>query len=207
MSSDLSTVLFTATFLLPVIISNDIVERMVPSITGDDNRYIFHCLIYSALNLVITGHACEKILTMLDGIWLAYALSLCLASVVSVFLGLIIGSLLQRKSLERMVGKIPFLKNIINIKRSEPSAWDFAMQRAEGKLMKVELKDHAIVYGRFTDQSMTGESSYTKDLYLDKTYDVDDEGNWKEKPDSQGVYIAAGYIVKIDFLNSEDVNK
>lgn len=204
MISDISSVIFTAIFLLPGVITNDTIRRVTPLNEESDSRYIFHCLIYSAFNIAVSGKICFSVILSRKESWDAFIIAGLIAIGISLLLGLSIGIILQSKIVEKIVSVIPFVKKKINILTLEPSAWDYAMHRPEGSYVKVMLSDGTVIHGKYANKSMAGDNHH-KDLYLENVYNLcNNSGEWKENMNIEGIYIAENQISRIEIIKGAE---
>lgn len=87
-----------------------------------------------------------------------------------------------------------------------PTAWDYAV-RLGPAWDKVYLQDGGIVAGKFQNGSVASVNQNHRDIYVEEVYTVDDTGTIGDPvPDSLGMWIGAGAINRIEFLNGGTID-
>lgn len=81
-----------------------------------------------------------------------------------------------------------------------PTAWDWQFGRlTEPSWVLVRLADGSEVAGLFGGQSMASSERDSRDLFIEKVYNVAQTGSWSEAENSGGIYIPHGQIKSIEF--------
>lgn len=109
-------------------------------------------------------------------------------------LGLVLGVTSRANWVGRALSKLGFLTV-----SALPSAWDYQFGRiARGSYVIVTLKDGTRFAAEFGEKSFAGDAD-AKDLYLQKTYSIGDDGDWSEKPGSGGIWLRGDEILSVEF--------
>ena len=119
-------------------------------------------------------------------------------------LGLLLGVNIQ-KDLFRSVLQYIGLNPIHVI----PTAWDWKFGNMTEQWVLVTLKDGTRFAGFCGDESFMSSDPSERDIYIQWTYDIDDQNNWSSRGEN-GVLIAAGEVQTIEFWPynpQEDANE
>ena len=108
-------------------------------------------------------------------------------------LGLLLGVNIQ-KDLFRRVLQYCGLNPIHVI----PTAWDWKFGNMTEQWVLVTLKDGTRFAGFCGDESFMSSDPGERDIYIQWTYDIDDQNNWSSRGEN-GVLIAAGEVQTIEF--------
>ena len=84
-----------------------------------------------------------------------------------------------------------------------PSAWDTRFKFFTQKNFVyaiVTLTDGRTVYGYFGNNSVASSDNKERDLYLQRIYNLDDQGQWVPIPNSAGILILGSAIGSIEFM-------
>lgn len=68
----------------------------------------------------------------------------------------------------------------------------------------VTLVDGSTVAGLFSARSLASSDASERDLFLERLYDVGDDGPWQPVPMSRGVWIRGEAIRAIEFLDFQE---
>ena len=79
-----------------------------------------------------------------------------------------------------------------------PTAWDWKFGNMRGQWVLAILKDGTRFAGFCGEDSLMSSDPSERDLYIQWTYDVDENNKWSSRGDT-GVLIAAGEIKTIEF--------
>lgn len=82
-----------------------------------------------------------------------------------------------------------------------PTAWDYYFNKKEPCFVVITLKSGKSIYGLFSDKSFASSEQTERDLYIEKTYNFNDETEWKEIPRNKGIYINKEDIETIEFYS------
>lgn len=189
-------VFYTCIFLLPGFIIKSILEAMIPTRRYSDTRYFFTCLLYSVINLAIWSWAYIWTAKTIDRHSVLYWIVLLLitgigATVVAFLMGII----KQKKILDKIFSKIR-----INKINSIPSAWDYYFSQQAPSWIIVTLKSGKTVYGLFSSHSYASSDLDERDLYIEKTYTVNENMEWIEDKKSGGILISMSEIETVEFI-------
>lgn len=90
-----------------------------------------------------------------------------------------------------------------------PTAWDWKFGNMTEQWVLVTLKDGTRFAGFCGDESFMSSDPSERDIYIQWTYDIDDQNNWSSRGEN-GVLIAAGEVQTIEFWPynpQEDANE
>ena len=85
-----------------------------------------------------------------------------------------------------------------------PTAWDYIFSRGVSTWVLITLNDGTRIGGYFGTASFASSESGERDLYLEETYEVSDDGSWKRLTRDAGVWIRGTEVRLIEFRNEED---
>lgn len=89
----------------------------------------------------------------------------------------------------------------------EPSAWDFKFKDIKKEWVIITLSDKRTVAGFIGENSFVSSNSKERDLYLDKVYKINKNGEWEERERTDGIWIKNEEIRSIEFFNDEEGDK
>ncbi len=89
-----------------------------------------------------------------------------------------------------------------------PTAWDWKFSRMSPQWVLVTLKDDTRFAGFCSSESFISSDPNERDIYIEKVYDLGDDGTWSPPDDERGLLIAAGEIRTIEFWPyKEEINE
>ena len=84
-----------------------------------------------------------------------------------------------------------------------PTGWDWIFSRTDPCFVLVTLTDGTEIAGFFGGSSMASSDPTRKDIYLEKTYTVPEDGaEWEVVTDTLGIYVDGSQIAYIEFRKS-----
>lgn len=88
-------------------------------------------------------------------------------------------------------------------------AYDFAFAEREECFLLVNFKDGGSVYGFYGQNSLAASDPARSDIFLERLYDVSNEGQWTESKPSRSALIAIDDIRSIEFVPvpTEEINE
>ena len=81
-----------------------------------------------------------------------------------------------------------------------PTAWDFFFSQQKSAWVIITLKNGNRFFGKYDENSFAASDSEFQDIYIEKTYALDENQNWKEVNRSKGALISRGDIESIEFF-------
>jgi len=118
----------------------------------------------------------------------------------SIITGTVIGILLKWNPLRRLLKKLK-----VQIISPIPSAWDFEFSELnQGKKVTVALSDGTFIRGAYYSKSMAFSDDGYRDIYLEETWQLDEQDRWVKVDATDGVWISPNVIKWISFM--EDAN-
>lgn len=121
---------------------------------------------------------------------LLLVITLAGAALLAVFIGVV----KQKEIIERLFEKIN-----INKIHPVPTAWDYYFSKQEASWIIVTLKNGKTIYGEFSDNSFASSDPEERDLYIEKTYSINEDMTWAEDEKSKGILISKDEIETIEF--------
>lgn len=190
-------VFYTCLFLLPGFIINAIIDSFAPSVRSSDTKYFLSCLLYSIVNC---SFASFVYVFLKDCFYQAapvlYWFLIILVTVIfATLIAIAIGLIKQKEILECVCSCIG-LRKIHPI----PSAWDYSFSKQQASWVIVTLETGEVIYGKYSSNSFASSDPNERDLYLEKTYTLDQNKKWIEDPKSNGILISKDAIQAIEFL-------
>lgn len=116
--------------------------------------------------------------------------------VAPILLGLITALVSQRRWLRNIFQRLN-LRSIDPI----PTGWDWKFSRTSPCFVLVTLTDQTQLAGFLGDESMASSDPEHRDLYLERAYTIQENGEWMPRERSQGVYIDGTQIVLVEFFD------
>ena len=188
------TIVYTCIFLLPGFLIKEVIDSIVPPKFHNDVKFFFTCIIYSILNLALWAWLDKIVYTNCKNENTVFLYLALINLGTSLFAGFIIGFIKYYN--------FPF--NILRIKKLNnpiPTAWDYYFNKKEPCFVVITLKSGKSIYGLFSDKSFASSEQAERDLYIEKTYNFNDETEWKEIPRNKGIYINKEDIETIEFYS------
>jgi hypothetical protein len=198
----LDALIVTALFLVPGYIWSTVHASLMPRRATETQVRIIEFLALSCLN-----HA---VWFWLFGLLFATAFSkvhpgwaglfLIVPGIVSPFaLGLLSGKLYQADWPRRTLGRYGF-----RTLHQVPTAWDYQFSRLTPYWVIATLKDGSRVYGLFGYHSFASDDPRERDLYLEATFTLREDGEWLPVEGSAGILIRGEQIAALSFRRYED---
>ena len=93
-----------------------------------------------------------------------------------------------------------FIEKIgINTIHSTPNAWDYYFSQQEPSFIIVTLVDGTVLYGWYAYNSFSSSDQEERDLYVEKSYSVNEKNEWTMDMESNGFYVPKDQIKYIEF--------
>lgn len=170
-------------------------------LTGRNPKHSEAILSYFAVSLVYYGTVISFI-TMFSGladtIWNSIIGRLVVFFIIPSVLGILLG-LNAQKGWVRNILKI--IK--INAVHAQPTSWDWKFSSRKDYWILVTLKDSNQCGGYFGDKSFVSSEPDERDLYIEKVYSLDDNGDWLDVG-PKAVWIVPSEIKTIEFWPIEE---
>ncbi len=199
----IDTIFFLIAFFVPGYMINItraqfIIERK----HGTSQEFILKVLGYSILNYALLSAVIYYILASNNSSIVNALLWFCVLFIFPLIIGVSLGLLSQKEWGYRFFRKFGFSPVHIT-----PSAWDWKFSRMSGSYVLVILKDGTKYAGWCADQSFMSSDPKERDMYIEKMYDIPDDGSpWKDRGNGS-VLICANEIRTIEFITSIDKEK
>ncbi|MBQ3784093.1 MAG: hypothetical protein II838_11775 [Lachnospiraceae bacterium] len=194
----IEVVLYTAVFLLPGCIIQNILEATNPLKKFSDQSMLFRYLLYSLIHCAIFSWAYLWLWKMKERQPVeALAIGVVISFLGAMALGVILSVIKQKDFAGRLLQKM-HLRTIESI----PTAWDYAFSKQEAMFVNVILNDDSSLYGAYASNSFASNADEDRDLYLEQVFYKTEDGEWKPVPNNKGVYISGGQIKSLSFYKA-----
>lgn len=195
---NLDILFYTLIFVVPGFIIDSIYRICVPQEDAKGELIVLRFLLFSTINYSVVFPILllvYKIPYIDSHVNVKLYVSLLVILVVTVGIALII-SVISNKGWVRS-----FLQKIgIHTIHITPTAWDYQFKREEPGYLIVYLEDGGIVYGYWGSKSFASSVRDSKDIYLEKIFDLSEDKEWIEITSSKGVLIPEKSIKYIEFI-------
>lgn len=200
--------LFVVPGLVALFVRSKFITGRTPSARENLLSFVVLSLVYYSLIVLII----EQALRVTEP-WLARAsIWILLILVGPAVFGLILGVGAQKEwasrilnSLDRRLGgKLQlYLVHVI------PAAWDwrFSTLPREGVFVLVTLTSGEKVGGLFGKKSFASSDTGERDVYIEMEWDVSDDGIWKARPETVGIFIPLREVRYIEFWEPQPAEK
>lgn len=115
-----------------------------------------------------------------------------------ILLGMFFSWLVQQKWLRKMMFKVS--KSAFH---PIPTAWDYKMSNLSGSWAIVTLNDGSQVLGWYGSQSFSSSIAGERDLFLESVFQMDEDGAWIKRKNTEGIWIPANQIKWIEFFSDD----
>lgn len=194
--NSMDVVIYTAWFVLPGYIVSRIINTLCPGRKVSDAVNLLKSIGYSILNIAIWGWLYKICMECNSKAWWYYLVLTIVVVATSLFTGFVIGLLRYCGFLRWLILKL--FK--IQIEKPIPTAWDnIFSSRKNGCWVIVSLGNGKHIGGRFSTNSHASSDQDYRDLFLEETYEIDENG-WKRIDNTEGVWISPNEIKKIEFI-------
>ncbi|MBR2883394.1 MAG: hypothetical protein IKB93_01255 [Clostridia bacterium] len=189
-------VFYTAIFVLPGFIINGIISAFNPTQKLSEGVLLLKCLLYSIIHCAVWSWLYKLIFMIEHKYPKTYWFVLVVATIIAATIIAVIIGLIQQKQIIRKI-----LSHFnLHISHPVPNSWDYCFSRRGSSWVIVTLIDDKMIYGWFSTNSFASSESDERDLFIEKTYTVDDNNNWTEATSNEGIYISKEQIKTIEFL-------
>ncbi len=185
-------------FVLPGYVLQSTIAAFVPRGRRDGFTAVLQYFQLSLFNFVLCSPVVYVLLS--TDIFVNRPIMSALAWLV-VFLGapLVIGGTLgaiHQKSLPRKILGVIGFKLVSPI----PTSWDYFFSTSPPVWVLATLKDGGQVGGLWGPKSFASAAPSQRDLYLERVYQVDPNGPWKEVKRSHGILLSGDEIRHLEFI-------
>jgi hypothetical protein len=199
-----NAVFFTAIFIVPGFVWSAVLSMFLARRSGMGDSRVLECFSLSCVNNAIWSWL---LFLIYQGQWFEHrqvvaSVGLFVVTLVSpVALGVACAYFAQTRKIAIWLHRWGF-RTISSI----PSAWDYFFSKSWPYWVIVTLKDGSHIYGLYGQQSFAGDEPVSRDLYLEATYHLIDDGQWAPTEDSAGIWLKADEIVSLEFRRLDEVN-
>jgi len=194
--------LITSLFLVPGYIWSSVHALLVPRRSQETQIRLLEFLTLSCVNHAVWWWLFA--LLFATGFYRNHPAWVCVililpALISPVLFGILSGRVYQRDWLRKALGRLGF-RTLHQI----PTAWDFQFSRLLPFWVIVTLKDGSSVYGLYGYHSFASDDPKERDLYLEATFTLREDGEWLPVDSSAGILIQADEIAAIAFRRYEE---
>lgn len=196
MVNSIETIIYTIYFMIPGFIISNTINAFMPIGRQTEGDKALTYLGYSFLNLGFWFWAFQLFHKKYQGetafYWLLLAVLVMGSSLIT---GCCI-ALLKKYNLSR---KIMDSVNV-NMKHTVPTAWEYKFSELEeGRYLTVCLDDGSKIQGAYFNKSLASTDLDNMDIYLQRVYRMNDNGQWEPESSDDGIWISAKAIKWITF--------
>ena len=196
----LDAVFITAIFILPGFLISSIIDAITPPKKEPEGVYFVRCLVYSIINCAVWSWLYSIILCAKYGNAFWQWILLVIVTVLGAsFLALFLATLKQKAAMQKVIEKIG-----INTIHSTPNAWDYYFSQQEPSFIIVTLVDGTVLYGWYAYNSFSSSDQEERDLYVEKSYSVNEKNEWTMDMESNGFYVPKDQIKYIEFMKGAE---
>jgi len=88
-----------------------------------------------------------------------------------------------------------------------PSAWDYVLMKEEPAFVRIYLSNGLVIGGAFSTNSFGSTTAGRTDIYLEKAWELDSEGEFVQPlAGSSGVWVAHNVISHVEFFDALEVS-
>ena len=204
MIDSIDVVIYSAYFLIPGYVINEIIRHFLPDREHNDFEKTIRCLEYSILELALWYWLFSIVSQKYDSSTYRYWLFLILTVVVTSFItGIAIG-ILRKGQLFRKT--LDFFG--IHTEHPVPTGWDYKFSNTETpRWVCICLNNGTFVRGRYGPNSLASSEKDDHDIYLEEVFIKNNHGSWSREERTDGIWISASSIVWINFYKDEEAGK
>ena len=189
-------VFYTAIFVLPGFLINSIIDTLNPTQKKSEGVLLLKSILYSIIHCAVWSWGYKLIFKLEDDYPYLYWVILIGSTIFAATLFAIFVGIVKQKQVVRKV--LSFFK--IYCPHSIPNSWDYAFARSEGIWVIVTLTDDSVIYGEFSTKSFASSDPEERDLFIEKTYILNEKSEWIAAEKNDGIYINKDQIKTIEFL-------
>lgn len=202
MEEILYTIIMAIAFLIPGFIITSITKRIIPLVDREYKTRIFENFIYSFLNIFLWSIPIYRIYLNIE-FWKDNYILLWIIIFIIVFLSPIaIALIVILFNQYEIIRKMCEYFNIRPVD-TEPSAWDFKFKRIKSEWVLITLSNERTVAGFIGENSFISSNFRERDVYIDKVYEIDENGKWNKRKETDGIWIKNEEIRSIEFFYCE----
>ncbi|TCW29025.1 DUF6338 family protein [Christensenella hongkongensis] len=192
-------IILTCFFLIPGFIITGIMNSLSPHKAESDGKSFLRFLLYSVLDCGVWSWL-YVILWTSNLYTNNTALFWFLCAMITVIGAAIIGTIIGLITKKALVMKF-FSLFRIDISHPIPASWDYKFSNiSDYRYVIITLNDGSTVAGLFSSKSFASSDCDERDIYLEKTYIIDDDSKWNESKCTDGMLILASSIRTIEFF-------
>ena len=186
-------IFLTTIFVLPGFISTIVIRKTNPLDKSHIARYLIECLTFSIINIALFAWVYHFIFLIQNRL-MFFIVIVLFALISSIVIGLICAYIVQARLIDRCM-------NLIGIKtiNSIPSSWDYFFSRQVTCFIIIKMKNGTIMAGYYGVNSFSSSSIDERDIYVEKGFYMDANGNWNKDDESIGFYVNSKDIDSIEF--------
>lgn len=191
---DMKILVDIASFIVPGYITLQISDAIKPKKQDEKTKevhFLIYCVIYSFVNTYLYHLASNiEVIKNIN--------SDLVMLLISILVGIIIGIANPIHIIYLLLG----LMNV-DVKDPVPTAWDYVLLNHANSFIIITLSDNSKLRGWWGENSYAADASHGGDIYIEKIYDENENGEWIENKNSKGIYLSKGMVKMIE-LKGED---
>lgn len=196
----LDAVFLTAIFILPGFIMNGIIDKMNPPKRHSEGIFFLKYLAYSIINCACWSWLYTIILQASAEHHIVLWVLLVATTIVGSTVLAIIISVLKQKNIAGVI----LQKMKLNPIHSTPSAWDYYFSKLKPSFVIITMTDGSVLRGWYSGESFSSSDYEERDIFVERSYRIDDNGNWILDQESEGFYVPKDQIRFIEFKRGAD---
>jgi hypothetical protein len=161
---------------------------------------------YSVINLAVWSWTYILITNIYKNHRISEQIYFILLLFVSILGGLILSFVIGVIIQKRLIGKIAKIFHMTSVDPID-SSWDWLFSRSENIQMVITFKDNSVICGWYGKNSFTSSDPNERDMFVEYTYKIDENGNYQDDPESKGIYISKDQIKYIDIKQPKENSK
>lgn len=203
MPATVEAVAILVAFVLPGFILANVYNRNVSRPTPSDTKLAIESIGFGAFNHLVASpftlqvfewYERGTLLTKHTGglfVWCALVIFL-----LPILFGSVFSLIVEARVLQTVLGKLG-----LSVALRTSQAWDYFFQQREGCWVLVHLKSGSVIGGIFGRHSFASLTPHPRDLYLEQSYEVKEDGTFGEPlGDTLGEWIDGGDIERVQFF-------
>ena len=203
MPENLDAIRVIILFIIPGFISQYIIGSSIPRRHQSANGVLLEAILFSCINYALFGWPLllapgvyPKLIEQ-HAVWVLVGWATVLL-ITPIGIGLIFSWLINKQKLTGLYG-------LLGLRYTDPipRAWDYYFGQRKQGWVRVTFNDGTMIAGFLGTQSFASSFPSPEDLYLEKVYQIDENGVLSDEPlpGSGGVWIQGNQIKFMEFIN------
>ncbi len=194
-------VFYTALFILPGFVINNIVNQINPPPRHNDSIFFLKCFGYSIVSCAVW---CWLYLIVIKSPCMGTGVRWLLLAIISLLGSAMIGFIIALAKYHQWIDHGLWHFKVKTIHHT-PTAWDYYFSQQEPVYMIITLVDDTLLLGWYSTHSFTSSDPDERDIYVEKAYRLEGD-QWVTDEQSAGFYISKDQIKVIEFKKGDNNN-